>query len=183
MNTRREWSCFEIKITGATRPIPYVLQPAVKCTRCLLHRMIPLPPFHLSSLRSWNPLYPLDICTAPRCPAFSWIVEQLSFFFFSLSKYICIYIWKAGVLRCWYSFKVSLHLLRCGYAIGAKTRETERETEIKTSWNIVEGGLCNDAKKKKKGEGGGRLGLKRRYTEMEKLNRFRFFLPPSPPFF
>lgn len=37
-------------------------------------------------------------------------------------------------------------------------------------------------KKKKKGEGGGRLGLKRRYTEMEKLNRFRFFLPPSPPF-
>lgn len=38
-------------------------------------------------------------------------------------------------------------------------------------------------KKKKKGEGGGRLRLKRRYTEMEKLNRFRFFLPPSPPFF
>lgn len=121
-------------------PIPYVLQPAVKCSRCLLHgydTTASILPSTIATVHSRNPLHPLDICTEPRCPAFSWIVKTNFFFFsFFLNFYIYIYIWKAGV--CWYSFKVSLHLLRCGYAIGAKTRETERGTEIKTSWNIVE---------------------------------------------
>lgn len=55
-------------------PIPYVLQPAVKCSRCLLHgydTTASILPSTIATVHSRNPLHPLDICTEPRCPAFS----------------------------------------------------------------------------------------------------------------
>lgn len=140
-------------------------------------------PFCLSyaTLHSWNPLYLLDICTTPRCPAFSWIVKRNFFFEISFCVYIYKYIYIFGKLGCCavdtalkslYT-SATLRIRNRGKNAGNGTRNGNKN-KLKYSWVSRE---VYVTMQKKKGEGKGGLGLKRRYTEMEKLNRFRFFLP------